>query len=359
MKILFISRAHPPALGGIEQHNAAIAGTLTAFAEVTSIVNRRGRRFLPFFLPMALVKSLWLVRRHDAVLLGDGVLAPVGAILRCMSPRTPVCCVVHGLDITWSPVFYQCLVVKLSLRKLDRVITVGNATLERARESGIPAEKLVCVPNGTWPASDLGGDPESFPEDFDEEKRFNLLTLGRLERRKGVVWFVTQVMPLLGDAYHYWVAGDGPDRAALAEAVESLGLGERVHLLGSVDDACKTALLHRADCFVQPNIVVPGDIEGFGLVVLEAAAAGLPVVAADLEGLKDAVLHEVTGRLVASGDARAFREAIRILAENPQERFELGRRAVSHVCQACLWPAVSKRYFRELARLVESDDRRE
>ena len=72
MKILFISRAYPPVLGGIENQNYEIAKALSKIAEVKIIANKKGRIFLPFFAPYALVKALFLFRTYDVLLLGDG-----------------------------------------------------------------------------------------------------------------------------------------------------------------------------------------------------------------------------------------------------------------------------------------------
>jgi glycosyltransferase involved in cell wall biosynthesis len=72
-----------------------------------------------------------------------------------------------------------------------------------------------------------------------------------------------------------------------------------------------------ADVFVMPNIRVDGDQEGFGIVLLEAGAYNLPVVASNLEGIKDAVLDGKTGRLVPERDADSYLEAIQALTEAP------------------------------------------
>jgi phosphatidylinositol alpha-1,6-mannosyltransferase len=126
------------------------------------------------------------------------------------------------------------------------------------------------------------------------------------------------VLPQLPPHAHYLVAGVGAEEEPLRAAAQRLGLSDRVHLLGRVDDQAREQLLHGADLFVQPNVAVPGDMEGFGLVVVEAALRGLPVVAADLEGIKDAVVPDVTGLLLPSGDAAAWVETVTRLLVDPQ-----------------------------------------
>ena len=104
-----------------------------------------------------------------------------------------------------------------------------------------------------------------------------LLTLGRLVRRKGARWFTRHVLPGLAPDITYLVAGDGPEANPIRVAAVQAGLGDRVLLLGRVDDDTRELLLRGADLFVQPNIRVPGDIEGFGLVTIEASMRGEPL----------------------------------------------------------------------------------
>ncbi len=115
--------------------------------------------------------------------------------------------------------------------------------------------------------------------------------------------------------YRYLVAGDGPDRAAIQAAADASGVADRCVLVGAVDDDDREAIFSGADVFVVPNISVPGDMEGFGLVAAEASLRGTPVIVARLEGLTDAVIEGVTGATCDSGDAQGFAAAIRSIAE--------------------------------------------
>ena len=117
-----------------------------------------------------------------------------------------------------------------------------------------------------------------------------LLTVGRLVRRKGVTWFVRHVLPHLPSSVTYLVAGEGPMADEVVRLVAELGLGNQVRLLGAVDEDDRERLLLGADMFVQPNIPVSGDMEGFGLVLLEAAMRGTTTVASGIDGIVDAVV---------------------------------------------------------------------
>ncbi len=146
-----------------------------------------------------------------------------------------------------------------------------------------------------------------------------LLTIGRLVRRKGAQWFVANVVAGLPESVHYVIAGDGADADAVRQRVAEGGLQARVHVLGSVDDEVREELMRGADIVVQPNIRVPGDMEGFGLVTIEAAMRGAPVVASDLEGIKDAVADGVTGLLVPPEDADQWIATLTRLLEDPAQ----------------------------------------
>ena len=153
-----------------------------------------------------------------------------------------------------------------------------------------------------------------------------VLTVGRLVAAKGARWFVDEVLTVLPATVHYAIAGSGPEHDAIAAAAAARGLDRRVHLLGAVSDAEREALLRGADVFVQPNIPTPGDMEGFGLVLVEAAKRGTPVVASALEGMPDAVADGATGVLCAPGDATEWRDAVTKLVADPVVRAEFARR---------------------------------
>lgn len=350
MKILFISRAYPPVIGGIEKQNFEISRALKALAETRIIANRKGKVMLPLFLPYALLRAIILVRRYDVVLLGDGVLAIIGRLLKLITKK-PVVCIVHGLDLTYKNKLYQRFWVGHFLPGLDRLVAVGNETQRQGTKRKIPAGKFTFIPNGV-------SEPVP-PVDYSRKNLETilgkrppgpvLLTLGRLVKRKGVAWFIEHVFTRLGDDLTYIVAGTGPERDAISDLVNQLRLGGRVLILGEVSEREKEILLANADLFIQPNIPVENDMEGFGLVVLEAAAHECAVIAANLEGLKDAISHGNNGLLVPAGNAEAFESQIMSLLDNPGDIEQLGKHAARYVRAHYSWPSVAHRYLDLLA----------
>ncbi len=291
---------------------------------------------LPLWLPGAAVRTVVLVLRGRVqhVLVGDVLLylllRPVLALL-----RVPHATMAMGKDVVWRQPVYQRLVRRV-LPRAPRVLAISSATAASVVAAGAAADRVQVIRLGVrLPAGGLDRQEArallrrryDVPADT-----LVLVTLGRLVRRKGVAWFAGAVLPQLPGTVHL-VAGAGPDRHRLDLRAAEPDLHGRLRLLGSVPDADRELLMRGADVFVQPNVPVPGDMEGFGLVAVEAAARGALVVAADLEGLRDAVLPGETGELVPAQDADAWHA---VLAGVLADRAEAEQRAQDYAvrCRA-------------------------
>jgi phosphatidylinositol alpha-1,6-mannosyltransferase len=122
------------------------------------------------------------------------------------------------------------------------------------------------------------------------------------------------------------IVGEGPERQKIEEVILTRGLSQRVKILGGVEEQELRAAYALADVFVMPNIPVPGDPEGFGIVALEARASGVPVVASDLEGIREAVGGPEDGTLVKPGDWSAFVAAINWWLDREETAMDRERR---------------------------------
>ena len=344
IRVLFITRKFPPQVGGMEALSAGVARGLAWHFPTTVLAWGRSQRYLPLFLAYAALKgaALLATRRVDHVHLGDALLAPLGLVLgRLFS--VPVTATACGLDVTWGFPGYQAVAVG-SLRRLDAVAAISRATLEECTRRRIPRGRCVVIPPGIEPtgptvARDRSALTRLAGMDLGDMRV--LVTVGRLVPRKGVRWFVDEVMPRLPDDIVYLVVGTGPEESAIRGASAERGLGDRVRLLGRLSDDAVATVYSTADAFVMPNVVVPGDVEGFGMVAIEAGHAGLPVVAADLQGIADAVVGGA-GRLVPAGSAESFAAAIEETLANPPDRADVKR----SVDETFGWPALAERFAR-------------
>lgn len=360
MKILFISRAYPPVVGGIENQNYELSAWLPkteGVEEMKTIANRLGKKFLPFFLFYATFRALFLMRKYDVLLLGDAVLSALGWIIKIFYPRKAVACVSHGLDLTYPLKLYQKLWVRFFVRKMDKLIAVGNETIREGISREIPAEKFVFIPNGV--------DAEKFLEPHSREDlekiigeklgdKKILLTTGRLAAHKGVDWFCENVMPKFGDDVLYLIAGDGEKREDIKKIIAEKNLSRKIKMLGRVNDENLKILYNTTDVYVKPNIKVTGTMEGFGLVVIEAASCRLPVVAANLEGLKDAVQDGEDGFLVETRDTEGFFRKINELLADENYRKTFGEKARKYVVENFAWGKIARRYAEEIKKLVST-----
>lgn len=372
MRILFVSRAYPPITGGIENHNAGLARALGCAAERTLVANTRGKKFLPLFLPWAMLRMLFECRRHDVVLLGDGVLAPLGALLKRFVPRTRVACVIHGLDVSFAtkPGLLAAAYAWINLpalRRLDMLVAVGRATVEVAIAHGVPRERCRFIPNGIFPEEFAARPPRSALEallGMPLAGKRVVVRVGRYVTHKGVAWFIREVMPRLpadvlfvaaGPVVAARAAGDAGCYEDCLRAVEANGLSDRVRLLTTLPWDQVKLLYSTADVVVSPNVRIPGSMEGFGINVIEAAASEAPVVAARIDGLQDAIEDGLNGFLVEPADGQAFAERINALLDDESGRRAFGERACADVGVRFGWPTIAARYL-ELFRELESNN---
>jgi len=352
MKILFISRAFPPIVGGIENQNEALVRYLSKRITCNKIVNTYGKKALPLFIPWAILSGLLNLKNADQLLLGDGVAAIIGWFIKLFTNK-PVTCILHGLDITWRNRIYQRIWVRFFFKKIDHFIAVSHSTKSIAIDAGIPEEKITVIPNGVETSSQQPQSKEELQQtlSINFDQKFILLSLGRLVERKGVLWFVQNVAPKLPDNIIYLIAGNGPNYIKIEILIKQLSLHGKVFLLGEVDEKTKQSLFAHADLFIQSNIPVEGDVEGFGITQLEAGICGLPSISSNLEGIKDAIQENENGWLVEPLDANSF---IKIILEKKELLGEQKIATRSRVRQHCYvnfnWPTIAHYYAAALKR---------
>ena len=350
--LLFVTRKYPPAVGGMERTSHRLVAEVGRCQEVKVISWGRSQAWLPLFLVSALFRAAWALWRQDITVihLGDALLAPLGCALGFLG-HVPVVATVHGLDVVYPNRLYQFLIPRY-LRRLDWIVCVSHYTRSECLKRGVSADRCTVVPWGIEVGEYVTAVSLEARQRLAEEWRLCLdgtqvlLTVGRLVPRKGIAPFVSQALKLLQtrrDDWVYVIVGEGPERAAIEAAIESHGLEDRVRLVGRVSEETLKAAYALANVFVMPNVPVAGDAEGFGVVSLEARAAGLPVVAARLEGISES-MNEEDGILVGAWDYVGYVEAIDHLLTSESvarkrqqrrdrvaERYDWGRTAAGYM----------------------------
>jgi phosphatidylinositol alpha-1,6-mannosyltransferase len=203
---------------------------------------------------------------------------------------------------------------------------------------------------GTDPERFSPGDGRALRARLGLGERRLLVSIARLVPRKGldtVLRALPQVAAAIPDV-RYVVAGDGPDRERLRALAAELDVAERVSFVGAVPASELPLWYSLGDVFVMPSRSEPPDVEGFGIVFLEAAAAERAVVAARAGGVPDAVAHGVSGLLVRPDDPGELSAALIELLNDPARRAELGRRGRERVLSGFTWDHVAEHVFRAL-----------
>jgi len=360
--ILFITRTYPPILGGMENLSFNLIQSVEKLTPTVSIINPYGKKILPFFIPYAFFKAIFIIifLRIRIVHLSDGVLAPIGLVLKLLFPWIKVVTNIHGLDLTYAekfPPYYLTNV--LAIRKLNHIIAVSNHTKDECVKYKIPESKITVIKNGVdtdnlylpelKKKDELKNElwDKTFPEykdKLDFKKHFVILFLGRLMKHKGITWFVKNIASDLSKKTIVLVAGGGPEESVLKDIIKQKKLN-RVFMLGPVSDTVKKYLFNASDILVMPNLELPGFREGFGITSIEAASSGLVPVVADIQGLRDAVSQKVSGIRVPTADKEEFLKTIKYLETHPKYRKGLGVKARKYVKKHFDWSIIGKEYL--------------
>jgi glycosyltransferase involved in cell wall biosynthesis len=246
-------------------------------------------------------------------------------LARARCRRPPVLFTEHGRHSPDYPRRKRILANRLLLQRRDRVVGVGEAVRQALiANEGIPPERVAVIYNGIDLARCAAAREERRAvrremEVADDE--LVILQVARLDYLKDhatAVRTLAEVAPRRPDA-RLVLVGEGPERGAVQEEVRRLALGGRVRLLGLRKDVPR--LLAGADLLLLTSIS-----EGIPLTLIEAMAAGLPVVSTRVGGVPEVVEDGRTGLLAPAGDAAALGRHVCELADNPRLRDELGRR---------------------------------
>lgn len=376
MRLLFVSHSLPPYgrpldnVGGMQRAASDLHDSLLAqkSIEVKPLVLRsawseRGLR-TSLFLGRALrdIRRMARAREMDAVLFSSMVTGVLSVPLRSTFRENGIAsaAIVNGLDAT-TPTWPYPILVRKAFESLDLVLPISNATQAACILRGLAETKSRVVPLGIRLDRFAVSDDRQAARrrmltmfGIDQAPKLVLCSVGRLVPRKGVEWFVSSVMTLLPKDVMLLAVGEGPERHRIQAAIDAGRLGHQVHLLGAVSDSQLEAVYQGSDLFVMPNVRVAHDMEGFGLVMLEAGLSGLPVIASNLEGITDVITPGENGELVESTDAHAFRDAVMKYYLQPGTLREAAHRARMHVVARFGWTGVIQRYMDELRGLTRA-----
>ena len=331
-RALLVTRNLPPLRGGMERLVARIAAVMAGAYDLSVVGPAGCGRFLPptvravevphrplaRFL-MAGSRAAWRMAaaRPRVVLAGSGLAAPL-AWLAARRARSKLVVYLHGLDVVAPSAIYQHCWLPF-IRRADLVLVNSRNTRRLASERGVPAANIEVLHPGAAPVAPDAGAALAFRETHGLGDRPMLLSVGRLTPRKGLAEFIRRALPAIvercpeavlmvigADADDAVQVAAGSELSRIRQAVAQAGLDTNVRLLPPCDDTVLSAAYFAADVHVFPVLDLPGDVEGFGMVAIEAAAHGLPTVGFAVGGVPDAIAEGRSGSLVVAGDYPGF-----------------------------------------------------
>jgi phosphatidylinositol alpha-1,6-mannosyltransferase len=373
-RVLFVSFNLAPKLGGLEQVVAETRAALSERAEVLTLaqgargyddadptIMRPSVEGLVAYMGFLYTRGLLGLgdRGFDLVVAGSALTAlPTVHLARRFGARSA--CIIYGLDTIHASSLYQ-RVYRHAMPQMDKVIAISTATRDEAVTRGVEPERTVIIPPGC--DADLFQTPRDTAElrrRWGLEDRKVILSPGRLVRRKGVDRFIRECMPEVVrqvPAVKLVVAGGNPEGAlahtddVLARvegAIRESGLEDHVVVTGRLSSDEMVAAFQLADVVVLPVIPVPGDMEGFGIVLLEAGAAGIPVVATAIGGITDAVIEGETGILVPPLGYAAMASGLIGFLQDDAKSQAFGERGRLRALREFNWNVISSRYAEAL-----------
>lgn len=236
--------------------------------------------------------------------------------------RAPLVVSFHGYDFSTLPRRQGGGMYAKLFATADLVTINSNYTGSRVQHLGCPEEKIRKLP--------VGLDPQEFPfreRTLGEAEPLRIVTVGRLVEIKGHE-FSLRSLARLRETFpgiHYDIVGDGPLRPELERLADDLGLTEHVTFHGALTGDGVKRILNAAHLFLLASVNVEGDEEGQGLVLQEAQASGLPVIATRHGAFPEGILPGESGLLVPEQNADALAESLFHLARHPELWPRMGR----------------------------------
>lgn len=413
MNILMLAPDYPPRLGGVSEYSHRLATHLNHLGHVVRVVTEPAsqdaitglcdddmspirheavrlwwRRPANIRSPASALRALnWLRYQVNYLRAASSLYREIGwagvdiggfdcALLTWLSPAAAdhvlhlykhralsYCVLVHGKEVTALVHRRQqgCLdardgMLLQTLSSAEKVFCASAFTRNEVLKLGVAAEDVVIL----HPAISIdlvrAGQQAPRPSGRGPAARRPLLVgLGRLVERKGFDQAILAIRALLdrGVEVDYVILGDGPDRVRLQELVQKQGLSDHITMMGSITESQKREWLSQASLFVLPvRELANRDVEGYGIVFLEAAAFGVPAIAGSSGGAPEAVLHGKTGLVVDPNSVDEIASAIeRVLADRAWHEC-MSDNAREHAARQT-WDKVAERFLSETRQLFE------
>ena len=386
MRLILITQDFPPEVGGIQTYSYEYARQLSKYCDYFAVIapskpdSELTDKKLDFpvfrfnisnsLLFLKLYRELGNIVEEnsiDATFHAQWHTILPAASLRNKGKLGKVFCAVHGRELLFNPYHKKFILENIynryrknSLQKVDHLYPVSDFTSKELEKYGIEKDKKTVQHNGT--------DLSQFNKNLVDEKsrkriieRYNLsgkkvvLTVCRLVSRKGVD-IVIKAIKKLSDKYPdliYIVIGSGPEMDRYKELARNLAVDDKVIFTGRVEDEKEfIAFYDVSDVFVMVPRSGKSNVEGFGIVYLEANAFGLPVIGSKSGGIPSAIADGETGLLVDEDNPEQLASALDKLLDNRDYARKLGNNGLMRIKNELNWKVLGKKLYDDLQKKV-------
>jgi glycosyltransferase involved in cell wall biosynthesis len=329
--------------------NLAYEGGITAKLKS----NKLNWLVLPFFFLGQWLAIIRLLKQypvkviHAHWLIPQGILALTARLISINKPA--ILCTSHGGDLYSLNDPVSKAIKRYVIRNVDE-LTVVSAAMQKEVQQLVPEARLpVVAPMGT----DLH---HLFTSDTSVSRKDNqLLFVGRLVEKKGLVYLLDALPQIINKKPDIIlnIAGTGPEQTKLEQQAEKLGIKDKVNFLGRLSHQELVHQYRQATLAAFPFIQAKdGDVEGLGLVMIEAMGCGCPVVASDIPAIRDVIIDGKTGVLIKPSNIQVLADKILALLETPEQRKNIIGDARKYVLNKFSWEGSAKKYLSLLTNKI-------
>jgi len=282
-----------------------------------------------------------IVKKEKIDIILVGQILPLGTVAYIYKKifKTPYAVFIHGMDIQMACKNKRKKYLTLKILKdANFIIVNSNYTKNLILQEGIAEEKInVIYPGVEKNIPLLAKEGVGVVNKYSNNKI--LLTLGRLVKRKGQDMVIKSLPSILEKFPNliYIIAGEGPDKEYLENLAKENNVEKNVIFAGKIKDEEKSAYYNKSDIFIMPARDIAGDVEGFGIVYLEAGLHNKPVIAGRSGGAIESVLDEKTGLLVDSENIGKISSAVIKLLFDKELASNLGRKGKERALTKFNW----------------------
>jgi phosphatidylinositol alpha-1,6-mannosyltransferase len=313
------------------------------------VIRDRSKVLLP--TPRVARKAVRIMKEHQASTIWFGAAAPLALLARKMrkAGAINIVALTHGHEVWWAKIpIFRGAITKIS-RDVDSLTYLGDFTKNAMMPAIQDKSKLVKIAPGIDTDHFAPSDIDlNLVEKYKLQNRRVIVCVGRLVHRKGqdkLIEAMPQVLERFPDAV-LLIVGQGPIKSMLDKLIRHHGIEHKVIFTGRINFADLPKYIQLGEVFAMPSRdrFFGLEVEGLGIVYLEASACGVPVIVGKSGGAPDAVVKDKTGLVVDGTSPKEFADAICQVLANQEMAKQMGRQGRQWVVENWRWQIWSEKF---------------